>query len=494
MEKTYRSYYTNSNYIKEYMVSMLDLSIDDLILEPCGGEGAFIDTLLDINPNANIDTVDMNEDAIKTLKFKYDNNPNVNIRKTDTLTDEVFDHYSIKGHYDKIIGNPPYGGWQEYEKRDLLKKKYNNFYVKETYSLFLLRAISLLKENGVLSFIIPDTYLYLHNHKELRKYILSNTSIKEILIFPSNLFPGVSFGYSKLSIITLVKNKNPQNTINIFKDITKDQDFQSIMDNQDTSDLGLMTIRQNKIKNNDNYTFYLNENVSHIMSNSKYTLGDLANCVTGIYTGNNKKHIYIKDKDVKRSKGYKVIDNDLVDTECRSLNGSKKNKKYVPLIKGNSETSYVRKENNWYIDWQPETINFYNSNKKSRFQNSNFYFKKGIAVPMVKSNNLRATVFENKVFDQSVVGVFPKDYKYYFFILALLNSKIARDLLFNINPTANSSANYIKRIPVTIPNEKELEKINKLTKKMIQNDKNYDVQEEINSLFLKIYNKNNNIK
>lgn len=489
MEKIYRSYYTDSNHIKDYMVNMLKLSPDDLVLEPCGGEGAFIDTLLEIMPDIKIDTVDINKEAINTLHLKYENNSNINIRKTDTLLDDVFDKYSIKGHYDKIIGNPPYGGWQDYEKRDLLKKKYNNFYVKETYSLFLLRAISLLKENGILSFIIPDTYLYLHNHKELRKYLVSNTSIKEILIFPSNLFPGVSFGYSNLSIITLVKNTNPNNKIRVFKNITKDEDFKSIMNNQDISNLELINIKQSDVKNNNNYSFYLNDSVANIMSNSKYNLGDLAECVTGIYTGNNKKYIYAKDKNVKRSKGYNVIDNNLIDNESKNLKGVSEDKKYIPLIKGNSETSYVREKINWYIDWTPEAIDFYNNDKKARFQNSAYYFQKGIAVPMVKSTNIRATMFEGKVFDQSVVGVFPKDPKYYLFILGLLNSKIARDLLFNINPTANSSANYLKRIPIVIPTDKELEKVNKLTQKMINDNDNNEVQIKIDNLFFEIYNK-----
>ena len=37
----------------------------------------------------------------------------------------------------------------------------------------------------------------------IKDIIFSNTKIDEILIFPSKFFPGVSFGYSNLSIITL---------------------------------------------------------------------------------------------------------------------------------------------------------------------------------------------------------------------------------------------------------------------------------------------------
>lgn len=490
MNKVFRSYYTNSNFITNYMVNMLSLSPEDLILEPCGGDGAFIDAVLDKNPQAFIDTVDLNDESISMMNLKYNEYPNINIRKTNTLTDELFDEFSISGHYDKIIGNPPYGGWQDYEQRDLLKKKYNGFYVKETYSLFLLRCISLLNKNGTLSFIIPDTFLYLHNHKKLRKTLLFDTSIKEILIFPSKLFPGVSFGYSKLCIITLEKTNNPMNQINIYKNITKEEDFETIMNKKDLSKFELITLDQESIKNNESYTFYLNNKTANIMSNSKLCINDIADCVTGIYTGDNKSYLYVDNENIKGSKGYNTVDHRLIDYECDNLTGTKDHYKYVPIIKGNSSSAYKRKTNDWYIDWRPEAIQFYNTNKKSRFQNFQYYFKQGIAVPMVKSSKIRATIFERKVFDQSIVGVFPRDEKYLLFTLGLLNSNIAKDLLFNINPTANNSANYIKRIPVVLPSEEELKEINSLVNNLIEDQNDDQSQEKLDQLFFNIYSNN----
>lgn len=472
------------------MVSMLSLKPEDLILEPCGGEGAFIDTLLEKSPQCFIDTVDLNDESIDIMKMKYSEYPNIKIRKTNTLTDDIFDKYSISGHYDKIIGNPPYGGWQDYEQRDLLKKKYSGFYVKETYSLFLLRCISLLKKNGTLSFVIPDTFLYLHNHKELRKTLLFDTSIKEILIFPSKLFPGVSFGYSKLCIITIEKKNNPMNQINIYKNITREEDFEAVMNKEDLSKFELITLDQESIKKNESYTFYLNNKTAAIMSNSKLCLNDIADCVTGIYTGDNKGYIYADNEGVKGSKDYKIVDHEFIDHDCENLTGTSHQYKYVPIIKGNSSSAYTRKTNDWYIDWRQEAIKFYNTNKKSRFQNSQYYFKKGIAVPMVKSSKIRATIFDKKVFDQSIVGVFPREEKYILFILGLLNSNIAKDLLFNINPTANNSANYIKRIPIALPSEEELKVINTLVNNLIENQNDDQSQEKLDHLYLSVYRYN----
>ena len=236
------------------MVSKLGVVDNDIVLEPSAGEGIFIDEVLETSKTVQIDALDINSDAISILKKKYEDNTAVVVRETDTLLDEQLDIYSMSqlwlkqtdtlfdkqldmfsslgGHYTKVIGNPPYGAWQDYEKRDVLKKKFAGHYVKETYSLFLLRCISVLRMHGRLSFIIPDTYLFLNMHSRLRELIISNTKIDEILIFPSRFFPGVSFGYSNLSIITLErcdKKTALEHTFRVIQGFNSSSEFATLL-------------------------------------------------------------------------------------------------------------------------------------------------------------------------------------------------------------------------------------------------------------------------
>ena len=74
---------------------------------------------------------------------------------------------------------------------------------------------------------------------------------------------------------------------------------------------------------------------------------------------------------------------------------------------------------------------------------------------------------ENRVFDQSVVGIFPKDSHYVFYILALMNADVINDLIHIINPTANNSANYIKQIPFIEPPQDILRTIHLLVKEIL---------------------------
>lgn len=493
MKDVYCSYYTESYDITSYMVSRMGISENDLILEPSAGEGTFIDEVLGRKIKVRIDALDINKDAILKMQQKYSNIADINVRLTDTLLDETLDNYANSeiwlkntdilldeqldlfsykgGHYDKVIGNPPYGAWQNYEKRELLKKKYAGQYIKETYALFLLRSLSVLKNGGRLSFIIPDTFLFLNMHEKLRKILLTNTKIEEILIFPSKFFPGVSFGYSNLSIITMEKCDRSEalnNNIRIIKGFKSSAEFEKILSHKFEKHHKIFELKQLDVFTTEKSRFIIaDDKVSTIIGVSDRKLGDVASVVTGFYSGNNKKFVCAKNENVKNSKGYNVVDINKI-AYTTSLTGTDGvGEKYIPYVKSSSSTRYKRAEDEWFVRWDNETVKFYNTDCKARFQNSQYYFKKGIAIPMVKSKEIKATLMENRVFDQSIVGIFPTDEKDMDYLLALMNSDVINRLIHVINPTANNSSNYVKQLPYRVPSLKDRKRIEENVEKIL---------------------------
>jgi phospholipid N-methyltransferase len=497
MNSLYQQYYTKSNEIVTYMMNKLSVKPNSLILEPCAGDGVFVDALLKTEKEIEIDVFELDPTEAMKLNEKYKNYDNIFIRNEDTLLNEDFRNGTNK-KYDFIIANPPYGAWQNYEKRKLLKSIYSNLYIKETYSTFLFLSLSLLKEKGRLVFIMPDTYLNLHMHTFLRKYILQNSLIEEISVFPSSFFPGVNFGYSKLSIITLIKSNDYHEKIN--NQIKIIADFKEPVDLITGSNSKTITLRQEDVYNNICHAFILSKDkyLSDLLRNSRTYIGNIANCVTGIYTGNDKRFIKVKDHSIKNSKSYEIILEDEIDEKTiPNLNGFDKNV-YIPIIKGGN-TRYI-KDNKWYINWSKEAVSYYKINRKSRFQNSQFYFKEGIAVPMVSSNCVTASIINNRIFDQSIVGIFPKENIYILFLLAFFNSNICTKLLRLINPSANNSSNYIKKLPIIIPDYDTLNHINCLMKTILslkaKNENTEFIEIELNNIFEYIFyeNKEKNIK
>jgi phospholipid N-methyltransferase len=479
------------------MINKLSLVSNSVVLEPCAGNGIFIDALLNTGKKIEIDAFELDPNEATKLIKKYKKYNNISIRNEDTLLNDDFISGASK-KYDFIIANPPYGAWQNYEKRKSLKNIYPNLYIKETYSTFLFLALSLLKENGRLVFITPDTYLNLHMHTFLRKFILKNSLVEEIAIFPSSFFLGINFGYSKLSIITLVKSNNPNAIMN--NQIKIIDDYKEPIDLIINSNSRTIFLKQEDVYNNFSHAFILSRDkyLLNLLKNSKIYIGDIANCVTGIYTGDDKKFIKVKGHSIKNSRKYKIISEDEINEEAiPDLNGFEKNI-YIPIIKGGN-TKYI-KNNNWYINWSKDAVFYYKTNRKSRFQNSQFYFKQGIAVPMVSSNCVTASIINNRIFDQSIVGIFPKKSIYVFYLLAFFNTNICTKLLRLINPSVNNSSNYIKKLPIIIPEYSALTHINFLMETILslkKKDENTEfVENEINNIFEYIFyeNKYENIK
>ena len=487
MDKTIQAYYTNSDTITNYMVDRLALSQSDSILEPSVGEGVFIENILNRIQDVNITTYDIDEYSYNVMNSKFSEFHNVEIKNSDTLLDVDLDlRASTNQGFSKIIGNPPYGAKYDLEYKKILNKKYQSIYAKDSYILFFLRCLSLLEESGKLVFIIPDTFLFLNLHRKFREILFNNFVIEEIAIFPSKWFPGISFAYSNLSIITVRNEKKgvQENVIKVYDTLTSDDEFNKIVEGVEVTH---KLIPQKSILSQSNVNLHLNQEVENIINNSELTLGDLADCVTGIYTGDNKKYLKVRDVSVRNSKGYDVITDGDVFTGDANINGTDVPNSYIPLVKGSLKTSYHKPEVDWYIRWDKSAINDYHSFKKARFQNSDYYFKYGIATPMLKSKKVRACIMEDSVFDQSIVGIFPKKSSDLLFILALLNSTIVNDIIHSINPTVNNSANYLKRIPIPKINQFDRQQINKLVLGIVDNHE--DNQLELDKLIDRLYDK-----
>ena len=122
-DRVYQAYYTKSQPIVNYMVKLLNLTGSEKILEPCAGDGVFIDSILSKFNNIHIDAFELNQSAFSKLSSKYSDFNNISVKNTDTLTDIDLEFNSSMGiQYDAVIANPPYGAWRDKEERKHLKK------------------------------------------------------------------------------------------------------------------------------------------------------------------------------------------------------------------------------------------------------------------------------------------------------------------------------------------------------------------------------------
>ena len=465
---TYQAYYTKSAPILDYMVGKLQLGPQDLILEPCGGDGVFVDKILEYNSRAQINVYELNPIAIDGLRDKYKSMTNVFVKETDTLLDDTI--LSCANKYDKIIGNPPYGARNDERKKILLNKIYSDLYPKESYTLFLYACTRCLKEHGKLCFIVPDTFLSLHRHLAIRKYLLTNTVIKELALFSSSFFPGVNFGYANLCIITLEKSSDVNRNLN--NEIVLRTNFKTVEELTDDSCGIRKTISQKTVYEGVGSAFFFNstDKITELINNTEIKkIGDIASCVTGFYSGDDKKYLHPISNEIRNSKKYTCATKENIRTTALSMKekeyGITETKNLVPIMKGGN-VEYV-KPSIWFMDWSTQAISEYRKSKKCRFQNSDFYFRNGIGIPMIRSSKLTGALMAGRLFDQSIVGVFPKDDTWTYYLLGFFNSSVCTELINAINPSTNNSANYIKKLPFVVPCDEVKKAVNTLVVRII---------------------------
>lgn len=470
MKSSYQPYFTNSPSLLARMTSLLALDHGQSVLEPCAGEGAFIDAVLATCKGVNIDAFEINDATFSILNEKYRTIESVKCYHVDSLTDaNVAISLSRHSGYDRIIANPPYGAWQDYDRRSKLKSLFPGFYVRETYSLFLIRSIQLLKQGGRLVFIIPSTFLNLHLHKRLREFLFRTCRLLTLDIFPSSFFPGVCYGYGEMCIISLEKCNDIElcmgNTITVTTGFSKPE-------NLITHD-GAVQVRhipQVRVYENIDHALFLSNagEYEEFVNCATMRLSSAAECLTGFYSGDDLAHLYVANHSIKRYSHYEQVDPSLVLTESMSLEerafGLQGKRHIIPILKG--ARSLYHKPTEWYIDWSTRAVAHYKSAPKARFQNARFYFLEGIGVPMVRSSRLSAFLLNCRLFDQSIVGVFPKEVNNLLYILGYLNSSIADTLIKLINPSANNSANYIKKLPFAIPSKRAVSEISKMVTRL----------------------------
>jgi len=452
----YRAFFTADEALGDYMVSLLDLRNEDLVLEPAAGDGHLIDSIKKVQSSCSITAYELNPAQIRNLNAKFGDDGSVEIIEQDTILCANLDLRETFGpRFTKILANPPYGGWQEHERRSDLKKRFRGFYVRETYTLFLLRCMRLLETGGKLVFIIPNTFLYLNMHAPLRKYLLEDFSVDTIDIFKSSLFPGVSFGYADLCIISITARRAVSHHSFRLRFVDALCEFDSASHLEAKSSF----ILQNDILRDPSYTIPVSADRTSGDGQLEHQtlMADIANCVTGFYSGNDKRFLRRASTSVKRSEGYDIIERDHVEASLdeipEPLKGIEGERNFVPILKGGG--FHFLKPTMWYVDWSREAVTHYKSDRKARFQNPSYYFRRGIGFPMVTSTKPTASIIEGSLFDQSVVGIFPKDIEFEF-LLAYCNSKPFWACLKTINPSANNSAKYVLRTPV-IRAEPEIE-------------------------------------
>lgn len=123
-----------------------------------------------------------------------------------------FEVFQEKNGFDVLIGNPPYKGFRDLDKKikHALQKNYVSAEGKfDLYIPFIERGLNLLNKNGFLTYICPTAFTKREHAEQIRKFLLEKSTVREIIDFGHDQIFEQATNYTGIfSFIKAIPEKN----------------------------------------------------------------------------------------------------------------------------------------------------------------------------------------------------------------------------------------------------------------------------------------------
>jgi len=269
-------YYTPSWIVRD-MLKNIAVHPDFLFLDPCCGSGNFIVEAIKagVSPE-NVYGFDVDENAVFMTKerirkeFGFDTQ---NIQVGDFLK-EARNLKKENKSFDFIFTNPPWGKKIEKSDKERIASIYGCGNSLDTTSLFMGASFSVLKQAGILGFLIQEAFFNITTFEDIRNIALSKNILR--FIDYGKAFHGL---VTKAQAIILENSEAKPGTMVecFFDNVTYSRSLESFRNNP------------KKI-----FNFWTNENESQVINKlysfEHITLQGKAKWALGIVTGNNERY------------------------------------------------------------------------------------------------------------------------------------------------------------------------------------------------------------
>ena len=194
-------YYTCKSVV-DYIIGGKVLSDTETFLDPCCGSGSFLMAVKTNNPG-NLYGFDINPIAVMVSSVNLlirhkDKEFCPHIYCLDFLSKDLStldSRNELPFKFDNIYTNPPWGS----DKDGLYTKNYPFIKSKERASMVIYESLSRLTNTGTLYILLPTSLLKIKAHNDIRKLILTDTTIQQIDLY-NNRFDGVFTDYFSIKI------------------------------------------------------------------------------------------------------------------------------------------------------------------------------------------------------------------------------------------------------------------------------------------------------
>jgi hypothetical protein len=438
------------------------------ILDPACGSGAFLNQALEflINEHTlvrdmllpfedltlgyeiekeilehNLYGVDINEDAVEIAKLSLWLRTAHKGRELTKLADKIkcgnsliddktvaenafvweeeFAEVFARGGFDVVIGNPPWGATMPQSHINHLKLKYPDITSKsnDSYLFFTLMSLQLLRTQGLLGFIIPNTWMLINTAKDIREKLLQY-EILNIIDYGDGVFQNVTAESSTI----IIKNNISNNSVQVAKLKNNIKLFEYYVNKQNW--LGDEYKRIILERSNEIYCFLLK------IKETSISFSEIAEIIWGI-------------KPYQVGHGTPIQTKEMLENRIYHSNVQKDNT-YKPLLVGSNINRYsLIFENNLFIKYGNNLM--YPSNEQKILSPK---------LLMRQTSDILRVVYDEKSFyPQNSIFIITSDKTNLQYLQVLLNSKLLSFLYSMDNPQSGKTfaeikPSVIKELPI----------------------------------------------
>ena len=335
--------------------------------------------------------------------------------------------------YVSVTTNPPYLSKMEGNLKKYIANNYKD-YSADLFAVFIRRNFDLTRKDGYLGFMTPFVWMFIKSYEKLRKYIIENKSIVSLIQLEYS-----AYDEATVPICTFILQNNRNHKVGQYirlsdfkgnMEVQKIKTLDALSDHNcryfyDTSISSFKNIPGNPID------YWANDTVLNSFKANR-PLGDYAEIVSGMTTGNNEK--YMRD--------WKEVDISTIAFNQKNIDDVDLKKTYwFPYNKGGAFRRWYG-NNDYVVNWS----------KSHEFNRSKTTMKYLYLKPCITWSDITSAIFSARAcghgffFDVKGSCAFPDD-ESYLPLIAFLNSKVTMMYIKLLNPTITTQVGDLKRIP-----------------------------------------------
>lgn len=257
------------------------------VLDPCVGRGELIAPLAEAGLHVTgIDIVDRKPALCAAVVIGDFLELSAGARPGDLFSEPSVPQADI------VMANPPYNCHEtDYirKNKSALIEVYGKATALNMYSLFIRAIIENAKADGVIAMVVHDSFLTAVGHRELREFILDQCCILDLHLCPTSLFLDQGADVRTCLVVLKKGRRDADPVVRVSNRPATVREFRNRLAAQDFVEMRASDLTLSSDVDHREFVIGVPNPIRSLFSDRRVM--DVAPCITGVSTGNDREYL-----------------------------------------------------------------------------------------------------------------------------------------------------------------------------------------------------------